>query len=108
MSEQSFLVPANSKRARLIFGFFRPIDLGIFIAGIAITLVLLMVSSVADIKNVILIILPVCIAGMLVFPLPNYHNVLTFIMSAWTFFTTRRNFIWKGWCVLDEEETTKK
>lgn len=103
MSEQTFLVPANSKRARLIFGFFRPIDLGIFIVGIAITLVLLMVSSVADIKNVILIILPVCIAGMLVFPLPNYHNVLCLIQDIFAFYVNRRKYIWRGWCYKYEQ-----
>ena len=61
-----------------------------------------MVSSVADIKNVILIILPVCIARLLVFPLPNYHNVLCALCSIYRFYTGIREYKWKGWCFYEQ------
>lgn len=104
----TFLIPANSKKSMKIFGLFYPIDLIILGVGIGLTFLLMMIVNIGNIALAILAILPVSIAGFLVFPVPNYHNVRLFIMSAWTFFTTRRTFIWKGWCVLDEEETNKK
>lgn len=103
MSGQTFLVPANSKRAKLIFGFFRPLDLVIFIIGLGITLILLMVLPVDTMTNVIIIIVPVCIAGMLVFPLPNYHNVRTLIGDIFSFYVNRRQYIWRGWCYKYEQ-----
>jgi len=103
MSEETFLVPANSKRSGLIFGFFKPFDLGLFASGIAATLILLMIFPVDNIKNVILIIIPICITGMLVFPLPNYHNVRTLIGDIFLFYTNRRIYIWRGWCYKYEQ-----
>lgn len=103
-----FLIPANSKKSMKIFGLFEPIDLIILGVGILITFILVMVVDVGNIVWAIIAILPVSIAGFLVFPVANYHNVRVFIMSLWIFFTTRRTFIWKGWCVLDGEETDKK
>lgn len=104
MSEQTFLVPANSKRSKLIFGFFNPIDLVIFIIGIGLTLILLMILPVDNVKYVVIIMMPVCIAGMLVFPLPNYHNVMTLIGDVFAFyFINRRKYIWRGWCYKYEQ-----
>lgn len=104
MSEQTFLVPANSKRSGLIFGFFKPLDLGIFIGGIAATLILLMIFPVDKLTNVILIITPISITGMLVFPLPNYHNVMTLIADVFSFYIlNRRKYIWRGWCYKYEQ-----
>ena len=39
---QTFLVPANSKRSALIFGFFKPVDLIIFGVGTGLSLILLL------------------------------------------------------------------
>lgn len=103
-----FLIPANSKKSMKIFGLFYTFDLILLCAGIVLTFILITVLPIQEILWSVIALLPVAITAFLVFPVPNYHNVLTFIMSAWEFFTTRRNFIWKGWCVLDEEETTKK
>lgn len=103
-----FLIPANSKKSMKIFGLFYIFDLILLGAGIVLTFILITVLPIEEIFWSVIALLPVAITAFLVFPVPNYHNVLTFIMSAWTFFTTRKNFIWKGWCVLDEEETTKK
>lgn len=103
-----FLIPANSKKSMKIFGLFYTFDLILLGSGIVLTFILITVLPIQEILWSVIALLPVAITAFLVFPVPNYHNVLTFIMSAWEFFTTRRNFIWKGWCVLDEEETTKK
>lgn len=103
MSGQTFLVPANSKRSGLIFGFFKPLDLVIFIIGVGITLILLMILPVNTVRNVVIIIIPLCIAGMLVFPLPNYHNVRTLIGDIFLYYTNRRIYIWRGWCYKYEQ-----
>ncbi len=98
----NFLIPANSKRSRLIFGLFNPFDLILFACGISVSLILMMVLPIEQFKIAMIAIAPGGICGLLVFPLPNYHNVLTGIMSIFRFFTNRRTFIWKGWCVRDE------
>ena len=99
----TFLIPANSKKSMRIFGLFYPIDLIILGVGIVLTFILVMSLDIGNMVLAIMSILPVSIAGFLVFPVANYHNVRVFIMSVWTFFTTRRTFIWKGWCVKDGE-----
>lgn len=106
----NFLIPANSKKSMLIFGLFYPFDLILFGAGIITTLILLMILPVADMTFALISIAPVTLTGFLVFPIPNYHNVLTVLISTWTFFTTRQKFLWKGWCLIDEqkEENGKK
>lgn len=104
----TFLIPANSKKSMKIFGLFDPIDIVILGVGIFITFILVMALDIGNIVLAILAILPVSVAGFLVFPVPNYHNVRVFILSFWTYLTTRRTFIWRGWCVLDEEKTDKK
>jgi len=40
---------------------------------------------------------------MLVFPLPNYHNVRTLIGDIFLFYTNRRIYIWRGWCYKYEQ-----
>jgi len=103
-----FLIPANSKKSMLIFGLFYPFDLIMFVTGLGITLIMIMFFPVAEIGWAIISILPAVVVGFLVFPLPNYHNVLTIIISAFKFFTTRQKYIWKGWCVINEIDNTKK
>ena len=104
----SYLIPANSKKSILKFGMFTTGDLILFGVGIGISLLLLMILDVSDILSALIAIAPGCICAFLVMPVPNYHNVRTFIKIAWEFFTTRQKFIWKGWCFSDEEETSKK
>lgn len=98
----NYLIPANSKKSMLIFGMFYKFDLILFVSGIGATLLCLMILPIAQFWFAILAILPALIAAFLVFPIPNYHNVLTVIISAFNFITTRQKFIWKGWCVIDE------
>ena len=99
-----FLIAANSKKSMLIFGLFNKFDLGLFLSGIGITLLMFLILPVDQMTFAIISILPVAICSFLVMPVPNYHNVLTFILSLIEFFTTRQKFIWKGWCVTNGED----
>lgn len=98
----NYLIPANSKRSMLIFGLFNTFDLILFAVGIAASGILMMILPIEQFWMALLSIVPGCIAGLLVFPLPNYHNVLTALISMIKFFTGRRVYIWKGWCARDE------
>lgn len=104
----SYLIPANSKKSMLHFGLFTTSDLIIFGVGLGVSLLLLMILDVGKLSMALIAIAPGSICGFLVMPIPNYHNIRTFIKLAWEFFTTRQKYIWKGWCFKDEEETSKK
>lgn len=105
----NFLIPANSKKSQLYFGLFNKFDLILFGSGVGITLLAMMILPANNGILALIICLPAVVTGFLVFPVPNYHNVLTLLKSVWNFFTTRQRFIWKGWCVKDEfKEDDKK
>ena len=104
----NFLIPANSKKSMMIFGMFYTFDLILFGSGIVVTFILLMALPLSSLTMSIIAILPALITGLLVFPIPNYHNTLTVLIELWEFFTTRQKYVWKGWCVLDEIEKNKK
>ena len=103
----NYLIPANTKKSLLKFGVFNTFDLILFGSGIAVSLILLLLLPVEQLKFAIIAILPGLVTGFLVFPIPYYHNVLTVIINFFTFFTTRQQFVWKGWCVTDGEEGDK-
>ena len=103
----NFIIPANTKKSLLKFGVFNTFDLILFGSGIAVSLILLLILPVEQLKFAIIAILPGLVTGFLVFPIPYYHNVLTVIINFFTFFTTRQQFVWKGWCVTDGEEDSK-
>lgn len=100
----SYLIPANSKKSMLHFGYFNTTDLILFGVGIAVSLLLLLILPIDRLLIGLLAIAPGCVCGFLVMPVPNYHNVRTFIRIAWEFYTTRQRYIWKGWCFSDEDE----
>ncbi len=102
-----YLIPANTKKGQLYFGLFRGIDLALLGIGISLTLFLLLVVPLESALAAVLVILPALIAVFLVLPVPNYHNMLTIIVEAWNFITSRQKYIWKGWCVKDVEDTKK-
>ncbi len=103
----SYLIPANSKKSALIFGLFTGSDLVLAAVGVGLSLILMMVLPTGIFWVAILSIMPGFISAFLVFPIPNYHNVRTVIRNAWEFYTTRQKYIWKGWC-FDNGETDKK
>lgn len=94
----NFLIPANSKKSMLIFGLFNKVDLIMFGSGLVLTIILLLVLPIEIFWVAIIAVAPGLITGFLVLPVPNYHNMLTVIISAINFLTGRREFIWKGWC----------
>ena len=100
----NYLIPANSKKSQLILGFFRGIDLILFGSGVGITLILLLTIQSANMGVMILILAPALITGFLVMPVPNYHNVLQFIVNVYTYFSERRRYYWKGWCYNVEDK----
>ena len=94
----SYLIPANSKKSMLIFGLFNMPDLIIFVSGVGISFLLMMFLPVNEFWFAVLTLTPGVICAFLVIPIPNYHNVRTVISNAWNFYTTRQKYIWKGWC----------
>ena len=104
-----YLIPANANRGRLIFGFFRKIDLIIFGSGILTTLILLLILQ--DNLNsggiAFAVLSPTIFTGFLVLPVPNQHNVLVVIINIYKFFVERRKYYWKGWCCLSDKEESK-
>lgn len=97
-----FLVPANAKRGTLIFNIFRPFDLVLFLSGVSVSFIALAFFASSDLIPVLISILPGCICGLLVVPIPNYHNVLCVIISIYHFYSRNRKFYWRGWCFYEE------
>jgi len=98
MNEQ-YLIPANSKKSMLIFSFFNVTDLIIFGSGCLLTFILLLTINNNTLETGIIILLPVLITGMLVVPIPNQHNVRTLIINIYTYYSNRRTYFWRGWCI---------
>ncbi|MDD3187150.1 MAG: hypothetical protein PHD02_01600 [Bacilli bacterium] len=106
-----FLIPANSKKSMLIFGIFNPFDLILFSIGIFLTLLMLIALPLQQIPILVLALTPLLLSAFLIFPVANYHNVLTVLILMYKFFTERQKFIWKGWCASYESKdnnTSKK
>lgn len=106
--DNMYLIPANSKKSMMIFGMFYTFDLILFGTGIAVTLLMLMILPLDSLVISLIAIAPGLVTGLLVFPIPNYHNTLTVLIELWEFFTTRQKYVWKGWCVMDELQNSKK
>jgi hypothetical protein len=104
----TYLIPANSKKSMLILGFFNPTDLFIFGGGCIVTVTLMLTMNTQVIKNIPFILAPALICGFLVVPLPNQHNVRTFIKNVYEYFTNRRRYFWKGWCNSYGQENRNK
>lgn len=97
----NFLIPANSKKSMLIFGIFKPFDLWLFGGGIGATLLMLIIMPLNNLTLTIIALSPALIATFLIFPVANYHNVLSILIDIFRFYTERQKFVWKGWCVQD-------
>ena len=103
--EDTYIIPANTKKSKYIFGLFRGIDLIIFGIGAFLTLLLLLVIPYDTALTLFLKLAPAGVAAFLVMPVPNYHNVLTLLIEIKDFFFNRRVYLWKGWCISDEHES---
>ena len=106
MNNNQFLIPANTKRGKLILSIFRPIDLGIFLTGVIISFGLLILLTNMGVNGWwnILAVLPGLIATGLVVPISNYHNVMVCIGEIINFYSNNRNYKWRGWCAVYESE----
>ena len=104
MENNGYLIPANSKKSMLILGFFNVADLIIFITGIVITFVFMLALPKETLKQMLFIISPGIIGAFLVLPIPNEHNVRTFIGNVYNYYTNRRRYFWKGWCIRYNEK----
>ncbi len=102
-----FLVPANAKRGTLWFNIFRPFDFWLFLGGVGLSFLLLAVFSTGSVFTTLISLLPGCICGLLVLPIPNYHNVLCVLISIYKFYSGRRRYYWKGWCFYEQIEDSK-
>lgn len=101
--DENFLIPANSKRAQLIFNIFRPLDLGIASVGIGLTLIMFVFIQPDSLLWATVTLLPALVCAFLVLPVPNYHNMLCVLQNIYKFyFVERQQFKWKGWCAKDE------
>lgn len=100
-----YLIPANSKNSMLILGMFNTTDLIIEGTGLTITLILMFIIKAQTLSSILIILLPLMVTTFLVVPLPNQHNVRTFIMNVYEYFMNQREYRWKGWCLPHGEES---
>ena len=103
-----YLIPANSKKSMMIFGMFYTFDLILFGTGMIMTFILLLVLPLDSLMLSLIAISPGLITGLLVFPIPNYHNTLTVLIELWEFLTTRQKYVWKGWCFMYESKDDRQ
>ena len=106
--DNGYLVPANTKKSTLIMNFMRPQDAILAGAGLIITVGLLLIPGNGD--NTLLTLLsclPAIVCGILILPIPNYHNTLVALQSILRYYNERRNYIWRGWCIYDEFKDSK-
>lgn len=94
----SYLIPANTKSGQLILGIFRKSDLIILVSGVLTTIAILAFIPITSTLGTILTLSPGIICGILVTPVPYYHNVLNIIIEVYEFLTSRQTYRWKGWC----------
>lgn len=102
MNNYGYLVPANAKKALLIFSILRPVDAIILGSGVGISLIALLILGSAETWQLLVACIPMLVCLILVLPIPNYHNTLVAIQSIMRFNRERREYYWKGWCIYDE------
>ena len=96
-----YIIPANSKKSQLILGIFTMQDIILFGTGVFMTGILLIVLQTDNLTVQICKLIPALGTGLMVLPIPNYHNVLGFLNSFFTYLNSRKQYYWKGWCVKD-------
>lgn len=101
-----YLIPANANRGKLLFGYFRTVDLIIFLVGVGASLFLLLAfqSLIDNLWIALACATPGLLCTFLVIPIPNYHNILIALQEAYRFLTTNQKYEWKGWCFRSGKE----
>lgn len=105
---RNYLIPANTKRGKLILGMFKPFDLVLFGTGILITFTFLAFMPLSSTLVTILVLSPALVTGFLVLPVPYYHNILNILIEMYEFLTNRQTYRWKGWCFRSGDKVIKK
>lgn len=100
-----FLIPANSKRSMLILGLFTPVDLIIVAIGGTITALMMFIIDAETLQDIGIILTPLLISASMVAPVPNHRNVWNLTANIYHYFSRRRTYYWKGWCMTSGEET---
>lgn len=100
----NYLIPANSKKSQLILNTFRLSDLILLLVGAAVSLLLLLIIPGETILILAIKMMPVGICLLLVMPIPHYHNVLVFLREVYIYYSSQRNYHWRGWCATYEFE----
>lgn len=104
MNNNNYIIPANSKKSKLYFGYFTMTDLIIVGSGAMTTLILLMSIPNPTLNMMLIMLLPLLVTSFLVMPVAHYHNVLQFIINIIGFYFGRRKYYWRGWCIKHGEE----
>ena len=102
MNNRMYIIPANSKKGKLIFNIFRPVDLAVFLSGLAISIIFFFAIPGDSLIATVIKLLPLLTTTFLVVPVAFYHNVMCFIKELIDFLQNRRIYYWKGGCVRDE------
>ena len=104
-----YLIPANSKRSMLILGLFTPVDLIIVAIGGFITLIMMFIITAETMQDIGIILTPLLISAAMVAPVPNHRNVWNLTANVYNYFSRRRTYYWKGWCMtIGEEQSDEK
>lgn len=105
-----YLIPANTKKSQLIFNVFRPIDLAILTTGFFVSVILLILVEGNGVTQTTIKLLPVAISGLLVMPVPFYHNVLVFLREVYIYLVNPTRYKWRGWCAsyVTEDDAKQK
>lgn len=93
-----YLIPANSKKSMLILSMFNKTDLIFLAVGGGITGIFMLTLPKETMMQIAYILSPFLICCFLVLPIPNQHNIRTFIVNIYQYFTNRRTYFWRGWC----------
>ena len=97
----NYLIPANANRGKLIFNYFRKIDLAIFAIGVSITFALLLIfqDQMSNTWLAISTLIPAGICTLLVIPIPYQHNILVLLQAIYNYyFVNQQTYRWRGWC----------
>jgi len=106
--QNNYLIPANTKKSQLILGFFTPTDLIIFIVGCAWSFIMLILVRSINLGILLLIMVPALVATFLVMPVPHYHNILQLLTNIFNFYSNRRQYYWRGWCINERFNSSSK
>ena len=103
-----FSVPTNFKKAKLIFGMYRPIDMiiigltGSFSLISAIVYIFTLNGSKGSIPFLITLIVPALIGTGLTIPFPIFQNILGYLISLWQYMMRERKYTWGGFQYSDD------